>query len=485
MKHCFLVCLRPALIFSLSLAFLLSNLRAPVDPYDEGIVLTGSWLVSLGWLPYRDFWTIYSPGQYFIVGSLFRLFGPELMVERLWDLLVRAGICLAAFEIVRHRAGTIWAGGLWLALLLWLERFGRFGYSIFPALLLIFLFILALQRSRSSQAAVLAAGAAAWFRHDFLLYLIVSLGVFLGSDYRRFVRMAVAICLFAAIPYLLLAPFAGSTAMFEQLIRFPLIDFPAVMARQFPFPQALQDLRLSELPLYLPLLVPLVYIYALGREVLKDRFLRLLLAMSLVLLNQARVRSDFPHLFPAFTFSLVLLFLAAHSSFGRRSLRAVAVMAFTVLALIPLFSVALKSKLVQSGGEYASRKLLVSRAAEREFELVISRLQTCANGLYVALPRNDTPVRSDMAIYFASGRKPAARFFEPHPGWFDRRDVQESIIKELEDNRLECVVASDPYGEYARLDDRPREVSALDFYLSGKFEHELQGRYYSLLRRRD
>ena len=83
-----------ALAFVFCAAFILGavEINHDVGIYDEGIMLTGAMRVVQGALPHRDFYANYGPGQFFTLAAIFKLFGPSILVERIWDLVVKAGI---------------------------------------------------------------------------------------------------------------------------------------------------------------------------------------------------------------------------------------------------------------------------------------------------------------------------------------------------------------------------------------------------------
>jgi hypothetical protein len=67
-----------------------------LGPYDESLILVGSTRVLAGDVPYKDFWTMYGPGQFYLTAWLFTLFGVQAVVLRLFDALVRTVIaCLS------------------------------------------------------------------------------------------------------------------------------------------------------------------------------------------------------------------------------------------------------------------------------------------------------------------------------------------------------------------------------------------------------
>lgn len=115
--------------------FLYATMSRRVNAYDEGLVLFGSYRVMSGELPYRDFYTNYGPGQFYIVATLFKLFGPSVIVERLWDLAVRS-ITISAIYLIVSRVSDRKTALLTIAVVVvWLAALPSYGYPVFPCLL--------------------------------------------------------------------------------------------------------------------------------------------------------------------------------------------------------------------------------------------------------------------------------------------------------------------------------------------------------------
>ncbi|MCZ6877710.1 MAG: hypothetical protein O7G29_06180, partial [Acidobacteria bacterium] len=77
---------RILVIASISLLYLLASAtRREVLIYDEGIVVYAAERILKGEIPYRDFWGIYPPGQFYTLALAFNFFGTSLMVERIWE----------------------------------------------------------------------------------------------------------------------------------------------------------------------------------------------------------------------------------------------------------------------------------------------------------------------------------------------------------------------------------------------------------------
>src|SRR5215203_3134659 len=101
-------------LFAISFLLQILTMQRYLNPYDEGFVTFDALRILRGDIPYRDFWTQHAPGQFYVLAFLFKIFGPSIMVERCWDILLRAGITVASFMIIaewapRKYALTGWA----------------------------------------------------------------------------------------------------------------------------------------------------------------------------------------------------------------------------------------------------------------------------------------------------------------------------------------------------------------------------------------
>ncbi len=131
-------------------------------PYSVGIV--GAFRILDGDVPYRDFWTIYAPGQFYVLAGLFLVFGKHLVVAS-----AARAVCIAAIgseifliartlETTRRIAAAV--AGLFLLTMWALPPFGLGSYE--PSLLFILMAWLVLARRGSvpNARAALAGGAA-------------------------------------------------------------------------------------------------------------------------------------------------------------------------------------------------------------------------------------------------------------------------------------------------------------------------------------
>src|SRR5712692_630470 len=84
--------------------------RWPSLPLDEGITLVYPEMLLKGQLPYRDFETIYGPGNIGILAAAYSIFGTNIFVERAVGMIYRALILLAIFGIAQRWSTAIAAG---------------------------------------------------------------------------------------------------------------------------------------------------------------------------------------------------------------------------------------------------------------------------------------------------------------------------------------------------------------------------------------
>jgi 4-amino-4-deoxy-L-arabinose transferase-like glycosyltransferase len=112
--------------FGCAFLLLVVTMSRPVTPYDEGLILVGSTRVLSGDILYRDFYANYGPAQFYILAGLFKLFGPSVLVERLWDTLIRSCTVLVIYLIVDHAWSTGRAIFLAALTVVWLSYFENY-----------------------------------------------------------------------------------------------------------------------------------------------------------------------------------------------------------------------------------------------------------------------------------------------------------------------------------------------------------------------
>ena len=144
-----------------------------INIFDEGVILTGAMRVNAGDIPHRDFYVLYGPAEFYLLSWLFDIFGQSVIVERVFDLVIRAGIVTivyASLTLYYRKTIAIFAA---VICTLWLCFIGSHGYPVYPALLLTIgsSMILLQMFARNTSVlypliAGLLTGLAALFRYD-------------------------------------------------------------------------------------------------------------------------------------------------------------------------------------------------------------------------------------------------------------------------------------------------------------------------------
>lgn len=70
--------------------------------FDEGVFVHSAERIFLGQLPYKDFWLQYGPTYFYILAFLYKIFGPSILIGRLFLALICLSIIPCAF-IVLHK----------------------------------------------------------------------------------------------------------------------------------------------------------------------------------------------------------------------------------------------------------------------------------------------------------------------------------------------------------------------------------------------
>lgn len=349
-------------ILAASFLYFLVDITRLVDASDEGIPVYGAERILNGDVPYRDFWTLYAPGQFYVLAGLFKMFGSSVLVERLYDTAARTLVSAAVFLTALRLASPGWGAVFWLVATLWLKYFGYPAYPNFPAIFfsLASLYVLLgfFHEDRPKTRLFLAgalAGLAGLFRQDSGFYLFFSeqLVVFPFAFFhlipkndgagglKRLAKLGpyvLAHLLGAALPILSVGIYflslVPANELVQDLIVFPLTVFPAV--REIPFPGPLPDgsplaggeesffvylARLSERwSFYFSLLVfgAVFAFFAFGKHRPPGKGTAgrpapiwswqtgLFFVFGLFSFNNVRVRSDLPHLLPLFVSACLL-----------------------------------------------------------------------------------------------------------------------------------------------------------------------------------
>ncbi len=363
-------------LFIFFLLVLFIKIKTFFNFYDEGFAMFGSTRVLNGDFPYKDFWAIYPPGQFYLVAAVMKLFGPGLLNARIYDTLVRfllvIGVYLVARRITYQKIALLAA----LITTFLLASAGFYSYAVFPAMTLglwSIWFCLVYADHGHRRWLLLAGvllGVAAIIRWDIGIYAAISalagsyvamlaLAVFPNSPtaprpplprmlfdpIRRLLWLVAPMLGIGLVGYGLIGLQSGWTSLYQQVFYFPTSVLHSV--RWLPYPSLIpSDLivikHYYEYPypefnfpsedwfrFYLPILTLgmsiglLVVAYVKNRASLnKASFAILSLTIfGALLFNQALSRYDLIHVIPAsiLTFMVAGGLIQQFSSLGKKN----------------------------------------------------------------------------------------------------------------------------------------------------------------------
>ena len=181
---------------ALLVAVSVPSFHTPGSAFDEGFALAYPVRVLEGDVPHRDFSTFYGPGNPWLIAGAFAVAGRSQDTERVFGVLYRLLVMLAAAGAAHAIAGrwaALAAGGLAIALLVPLGIWAYAGVAALGcALAAVAALAVAWRVGRSGSAAAVAggvlAGGALLVRPDFGLALVLPAAVLLtGAGRRRLV----------------------------------------------------------------------------------------------------------------------------------------------------------------------------------------------------------------------------------------------------------------------------------------------------------
>jgi hypothetical protein len=175
--------LTSALLVAVAAAYFALGANLTLEWADEGNIVYASWRTAEGALPYRDFRHLYGPSLFFLHGSLFRVFGPDLAVVRVTVIALKACIAVLVFVSVRLMVAWPFALLAYAALVaVWGLPLWLFAtpYAHFHATLLnlggVLLFVLLLDRPRlGAVLAGLCFGLASTFKQTTGLFAVIAM----------------------------------------------------------------------------------------------------------------------------------------------------------------------------------------------------------------------------------------------------------------------------------------------------------------------
>ena len=92
----------PIFVFLFSFAYFCAFLRYSSLEPDEGILLQGAQRILDGQIPYQDFFSFYTPGSFYLIAALFKVFGDSFVVARLSVAITGAACSAVTYALARR-----------------------------------------------------------------------------------------------------------------------------------------------------------------------------------------------------------------------------------------------------------------------------------------------------------------------------------------------------------------------------------------------
>ncbi|MBN1580827.1 MAG: glycosyltransferase family 39 protein [Anaerolineae bacterium] len=480
---------------AISVVCYLPILQMPLNVYDEGIILAGAERILRGDVPYRDFWSMYPPGQFCTLALLFKLFGPSVLVERIYDLVVKSLLAVCGFVLARKLGCSNKMAIIgWGMALVWTGASGFAATPIYVVLLLIlmgvigFLRYLEEGRSRWLFYCGLVMSFSATFRHDlagmaagvFLVSLFLKKGIDGDSSWRA-VGVYLGGVMLAGVPLAIsILSVAGIGPVIEQLILTPANVMPKYRWLPYPAFAVMETSHFYVFPfisgagLLLSWLViknKVHPVFSYGTFVLS--------LTSILFMNQVRVRSDAIHLFPTALVSVVAVpgLLSFMLSRPAKAIKVAAIMFGVMLCVLVAGFAFTKLDALEELDWPAPARPTVARAGyalmDEDLADVVSFIQDNTDedeAIYVGATNHDQFLINDVIVYFLAGRPYGTKYHELHPGVTTTSRVQQEIVQELENTPVRWIVLRDGYWYEPNETKVDAKIELLDRYILTNYQ---------------
>lgn len=506
-------------IFLVAFASLFLCMDRAINVYDEGLVLTAAMRVSAGDVPHRDFYVNYGPAEFYLLSWLFDWFGPKVMVERVFDLAVRAWIVsLVYLSLVSHCKKSV-AILIIVISALWLISVGNHGYPLYPTLLLALLSSLLMMRFLTGKPSAwlpliagLLTGLAALFRYDsgfflFVANILSALVVYYSRDGYK-IRLMDFFCKNLTIYVVASAiPVIGILIWYWQIGAIDSFFHDIVMfssqyyarTRSLPFPSIISW---SSGAVYFPVI--LIYtVFLLDFKKLKngdgkDIFIIVFSTLTMLFYLKGCVRVSPEHmqlaLMPALLVLGVMIEIAVRETWVRPV--AAALIILTSVSACHYGVVKLHYRLVfkdtsgfydalASGLDNVNAKNRQAEAKSNQVSglaflvpenRILASRYIAANTnsddkLFAGLTRHDKIFINDISSYFLTRRMPATKWHQFDPGLQTSAEIQTEMVHELERNQPPYVWLESSWDDNNEPNDSVKSsgVTLLDDYIRKEY----------------
>jgi len=465
--------------FAVALFYLFSKIQFGINLYDEGIALYGAVHVLEGYIPYRNFYYLYPPGNLYVLALLFKGFGPSIIIARIFNSIILFLILVCSYLITKNVVSDkISLFISFFLITLWLGMDGSYNYIaltiLFMLLSSIFIFKYFDKRILHNLIIVgVLTGITAYFRWDFSLYLFLSIGLILMIfNYNHYsdlghkrvlslIKSAKNLGIFWTVSILTIIPLVSfliyyipSYQLISQFITYPTQIYPLYNY----LPWSYQYFDLIPIFIYLCVAVWIAYKIIKGNfGYKKDWKVSYLLFLGLSLIYYAKVRPDLLHFFPTMIIALILFAYFSSEIIKINNLihpqivikhPISAILKFFVVFLIigsfVYFTPILTNKnnivapldLERGNGIYVSQQDDDFIAAVRYIQLKVPTNEK----IFVGNTNTNKIFINNVIFYFLAGRDSGVFYYDLEPGVVTTLPVQLEMINQLEQNNVHYII---------------------------------------------
>lgn len=456
--------------------------------YDEGIVAYGAVRILDGGIPYSDFWTLYAPGEFYILAIIFKIFGISLNVTRLFAITILALTVCSIYLLVKKLCSKLFGILAFLLSLVWLKSYMVYNR---PGQLAMLFFILCsfslinfinTGRNKWLIIAGILSGVIGLFRQDFGFYIFTSIFLIIllkQLNYYREKEWKIKLslilkdelylllgCFIIIVPLLIYLTVNSAFKEFiNDAIIFPMTVYPKV--RDLPFPELKTNTLIFYLPLFIFLLTSIRLLFYNWRTKIKEAvpwFTLFFLFSGIGLFNYTNVRAGISHLLPTMIPAIILFILLFHNLLNNLTRKAIYFYKSLIWAVASLICLVLIFYLTKpSFVAYSKKPMPISKMQRKEGLLNINRARGFYDDselaqsqalaiqyiqsktvkdekIFVGNLRHDKIVNSDVMFYFLSERHSATKYYELHPGLANMQKIQKAIISDLTKAKVRYIV---------------------------------------------
>ncbi len=495
--------------------------------FDEGLATYGAVRVLNGDIPYRDFWTLYTPAEFYLLAIIFKIFGASIIVERMLNVIIHLLIVIAIYFIIKGLFPERFVLLCCFLVSVWLRRMITESYSyslaVPPAIFFVILSCWFLERYFSTTRrkyliiSGFLVGIVVLFRQDFGFYTIVSeyfvIFIFLYNNALEkspiiIIRksMSYLLGIFVIIsPMILYFVFNSSFySMIQDIIMFPLIVYPQVRAISFP------EISINTVIFYFPIVIFMITAVILACCFFKDvifsereRYrILLFLLLGISFLNYPFLRAQIRYLFPTMLLAIILFIYLFYKLLQKISLRRVVFYKYSIYGVVFIIGLSL----FVYPAILEAKNYLVLRRNLNIMPLSLERARGCYDWdenifhqqrairfiqkhvgpkerIFVGNMRHDKLVYNDIMFYFLSERQSATKYHELHPGLVDTERIQNEIINELNKAEVQYIILYSCIAYTNETDHDIYGAHKLDDFIQERYKIEKSFGPYLVLKR--